>query len=665
MPSRLIVVFLWLLLAIPAVIFWLWLVILPARVEILCPEGCWCGPGGYEVDCSHSSLNNIPSIYLPHVQGLMLKNNSITYLANDSFTSRGLTELEEISFIDCKIEKIELGAFNGLTKLRVLSLLNNELFEIIPGTFEKMSSLEFLDLEGNRIEHLEVHVFSGLISLKDAFLGKNKLQHLHPDTFLRSPKLQNLYLADNPDLQIPTDLHFVNLHFLKHLDISRCNVSSVSAETFANVSALETIDLRYNNLRSVDVNILKALPKLSTLYLYDNPLQCDCQLQEVWRWCQDHNIQTAYWSRAPECDTPSEVQGMWWGVLEKGWCFQDKIQYYEGYKNTNYNYSPNERVNKYKSIILPLNQYEVQVYAAPFIFGTTSNAIILIIITCNKDMRTVPNMYILNLAISDMIYLTVLFLEACANTLTTKWIQGDCMCILFPFFRRLSVGLSAYSVAMLSIQRYRVTVNPLDILISSKPTWRSTGIAILVVWIVAAILSVPSALSKYSCNKYIVLEHLTYYQRVVIFELLVSCVSPLCVIAFSYIMTARSLVESSCRISEGTQNPQINTRKNTVKIVTALTFVFLISYVPYHAFWTYFVYTTRPYEAANKIVFEEEYKLEYMYLVSSCLLSINSCLNPVALFCTSHAFRRQYKRYLTCCFKANSTPTDLEPASTY
>jgi hypothetical protein len=54
-------------------------------------------------------------------------------------------------------------------------------------------------------------------------------------------------------------------------------------------------------------------------------------------------------------------------------------------------------------------QYKLLVPSVLVIFGTTSNAILIIIITCNKDMRTVPNMYILSLAVSDMIYLTVLF----------------------------------------------------------------------------------------------------------------------------------------------------------------------------------------------------------------------------------------------------------------
>ena len=56
--------------------------------------------------------------------------------------------------------------------------------------------------------------------------------------------------------------------------------------------------------------------------------------------------------------------------------------------------------------------YDLPVYALLFIFGTTGNVIFIIIITCSKDMRTVPNMYILNLAITDNIYLRVLFSNA-------------------------------------------------------------------------------------------------------------------------------------------------------------------------------------------------------------------------------------------------------------
>jgi hypothetical protein len=165
--------------------------------------------------------------------------------------------------------------------------------------------------------------------------------------------------------------------------------------------------------------------------------------------------------------------------------------------------------------------------------------------------------------------------------------------------------------------------------------------------IVAAIFAFPSALSKYLCIGITKIE--TYYLHVVIFELSVSCVLPLCVVAFSYVMTARHLVESSRPLSEGTQNPQLNTRRNTAKIVVGMTVVFMISHAHYHAFWTYYIYTEKDsslYQIAIDFVYSN-HKFQYPYLISTCFLLIDSCLNPVALFCTSSQFRQHLKRYLT------------------
>jgi len=96
-----------------------------------------------------------------------------------------------------------------------------------------------------------------------------------------------------------------------------------------------------------------------------------------------------------------------------------------------------------------------------------------------------------------------------------------------------------------------------------------------------------------------------------------------------------------------------------------LTVVFVISYVPYHAFWTYVNYTRQVGIFSEKItnyLIYSDYKLRYTYQISTFLLLINSSLNPVALFCTSSPFRQHLKRYLTCFCKTNSPPTDLELA---
>jgi hypothetical protein len=547
--------------------------------------------------------------------------------------------------------------------------MSTQINKIIPGTFKNLFSLEELVLTYNKLEHLDRGVFSGLINVNYIHLKENKLQYLHPDTFLGLPKLKEVDLSVNRLLQVPTDRNFINSPSLAQLDLSQCIVSSVSVETFANVSALEKLVLRYNKLRTLDINLMRALPKLSELDLLGNPLHCDCQLKEVWRWCEDHNIETEY----AYCDTPSEVAGMWWGVLEKGECLDDNIQYNGDYRNTTY--SPKSITNQIKNDTeintdtkqeeldsRSLRQYQVPVYAVPFLFGTIANVILLTIIIFNKDMRTVPNMYILNLAISDIIYLTVLFSEACGHRISNTWLEDDFVCMLLPFCRRLSVGLSAYSVAVLNIQRYRVTVYPLHAHESSQATWRVTVTTIFGVWIVAALFAIPSALSKHLCDDFTIIRSVTYYQRVVIFELLVSCVLPLCVIAFTSIMTARHLAQDSSHLSVRAKNPKLNKRRTTAKIVLGLTVVFLISYVPYHAFWTYINVNRQVTFFSEKITDNLIYsnnELLFTYQISTCFLLINSCLNPVALFCTSSPFRNHLKRYLTYFCKTNTSSTDL------
>jgi len=344
MPSRLTVVLVSLLLATPAVAFWLWLVIVPARVAMLCPEECECDRAGYYVECNTRSLTAVLLFRFTDVRVLRLPYNQIVLLENNSSVS--LTELEILELYNCGLRKIEFGAFNGLTNLTRLVLAGNSISEIIPGIFGCMNILEHLELRQNRLEHLDTGVFSGLFNLKYIDLSTNGFKYLHPDTFLVSPNLQNLNLDSNRGLHVPTDRNFINSKPLSSLSIHFCSISSLSVETFSNVSSLEKLYLGNNNLSTVDIKILTAFPKLSELRLYGNRLQCDCQLQEVWRWCEDRNIHTGTRRKVPHCYTPTEVERMCWGVLESGQCLEGNIEYCGDYRNRTCNFSANRGTRK-------------------------------------------------------------------------------------------------------------------------------------------------------------------------------------------------------------------------------------------------------------------------------------------------------------------------------
>jgi hypothetical protein len=113
-------------------------------------------------------------------------------------------------------------------------------------------------------------------------------------------------------------------------------------------------------------------------------------------------------------------------------------------------------------------------------------------------------------------------------------------------------------------------------------------------------------------------------------------------------MTSRHLLKRLYSLTE-THNARQNTRKNTAKVVLGLTVVFLFSYLPFRIFKMYLILSIN-FEKSNIEFVKELTGVESLVNIMSILdvlLSMNSCLNPVALFITSLAFRTHLKRYLT------------------
>jgi hypothetical protein len=306
-----------------------------------------------------------------------------------------------------------------------------------------------------------------------------------------------------------------------------------------------------------------------------------------------------------------------------------------------------------------LKQYELPISAIIFIFGTTGNVILIIIITSNKDMRTVPNMYLLSLAISDIIYLTAIFSSAWLDDVT--WPHGDIVCTFLPFCNRMSFGLTVNFVTVLSVRLYKMTVNPFHVRVSSQQAWLATAATIFGVWILAVFFAIPAARSQYMCVNSIFLWHKMYYQYVIAFQILVSFVLLLIAIFF-FFKGGQYFVKYSSSVYEETQISRLNEGKNTAKLFAVLSISFTIIAVFYHMAELYFYFNISfdYYRSKNGVVFVSDYNLRDVIFILQILLSIKSSLNPVVLFFTTLAFRRHFKRYITCRCNINSTPNDLE-----
>lgn len=102
---------------------------------------------------------------------------------------------------------------------------------------------------------------------------------------------------------------------------------------------------------------------------------------------------------------------------------------------------------------------------------------------------------------------------------------------------------------MLTIQRHHVTVNPHQISISSPETWHFTVTNICEVWNLVLLFAFPATFSAHADIYRVHIYSHMYYKKVLLVELLVSRILPLCVILFSYVMTVRHIMKSALPIS--------------------------------------------------------------------------------------------------------------------
>jgi Leucine-rich repeat (LRR) protein len=619
-----------------------------------CPEKCLCTAADTVADCTNVSFQDIPMGLHEHIQHLTLSHNNITVLRKNHFVSAGLIHLDVLTIEFNGIIIVEPGAFNGLSGLTNLHLQNNNITTLQPGTFSNVTNLSglhlaankiqilpsgvflglenlsYLSLERNEIEELHEDIFIGLTNLRNLWLSGNRISHLHPDVFKHMSKLQLISFSNNKNLIVPTDRPFLNVPSLRRYILSACNITTLSAKSFQMSPNLESLVLQDNMLKTIDVVILESLPLLKYLPLFGNPMHCDCSLQRVWQWCLKYNIATEYKDQVLKCQSPHQVSGLWWGVLEQANCSDGNVEFQGDYRSATYKHVPHE-FEEYWDFVTYI---ESSVYGIMFMVGAFGNITVMVIIGCNKRMRNVPSAFIFNLAVGDLLSLIMNLPLSHVVKLSHHSLLGGSMCHFGFFFLEMSIGVSGFSVAVLSIQRNYATSGSLRL-----STRRATIMTIIAVWTVASICALPAAFSMHVDMNMICSPHyrMEYYKMTLLFHLLVFCVLPLSVIVLMYVTTARNLVRRAhCSADE------VQRCKTLAKIVIGLAAVFFVSFVPYHVLITILAWEDPMFELS----------IGYMMFASKCLLALNPCLNPVSLCCTSATFRKMFKHYLSCCCRS-------------
>ncbi|GBL82551.1 Cholecystokinin receptor [Araneus ventricosus] len=128
-------------------------------------------------------------------------------------------------------------------------------------------------------------------------------------------------------------------------------------------------------------------------------------------------------------------------------------------------------------------------YSIIFILAVTGNVLVILTLLVNKRMRTVTNVFLFNLAISDFLLGVFCMPFTLTGVLYREFLFGSALCKLIPYFQAVSVSVSAWTLVSMSVERYFAICHPLK---SRK--WQTLSHAykmIALVWIGSLLCMLP------------------------------------------------------------------------------------------------------------------------------------------------------------------------------
>ncbi|XP_039396388.1 endothelin-1 receptor [Mauremys reevesii] len=308
-----------------------------------------------------------------------------------------------------------------------------------------------------------------------------------------------------------------------------------------------------------------------------------------------------------------------------------------------------------------------------FIIGLVGNATLLRIIYQNKCMRNGPNALIASLALGDLIYIVIDIPINVYKLHAQRWPFEDSdfglfLCKFLPFIQKASVGITVLNLCALSVDRYRAVASWSRVQGIGIPM--ITAIEIFSIWILSFILAIPEAIGfvmipfKYkdenhtTCMLNATNKFMMFYKNAKDWWLFgfYFCVPLACTAVFYTLMTCEMLNRrnNNLRIA---LSEHLKQRREVAKTVFCLVVIFALCWFPLHLsrILKKMVYNERDPNRCELLNFL--LPLDY---ISINLATMNSCINPIALYFVSKKFKNCFQSCLCCCcYRSKSLVTSV------
>ncbi|KAL0170421.1 hypothetical protein M9458_035017 [Cirrhinus mrigala] len=297
-----------------------------------------------------------------------------------------------------------------------------------------------------------------------------------------------------------------------------------------------------------------------------------------------------------------------------------------------------------------IHQYLFSVaYIFVLLVGLPANAYSLYHAWLQLKARNELGVYLLNLTISDLLYLASLPLWLQYIFQGDDWSGSELLCQLCGFLLYENIYVSIGFLCCISIDRYLAVVYPFRF--KAFRTVRAAALVSTVVWLkelaVGVVFFRHKELSRDKHNQSVCFEHYpmkTWEYPINYYRFYIGFLFPLGILSVSYFRVLRAVGKST-----GTQTSQ----KTRIKyLVTSTIIIFLVCFSPYHVFLLVRTIFERDCEFIEKI---------FNYYHFSLLLTSFNCVADPVLYCfiSESAQKGLQKaqdacaRVLCCCSKSH------------
>ncbi|XP_022321008.2 QRFP-like peptide receptor [Crassostrea virginica] len=313
--------------------------------------------------------------------------------------------------------------------------------------------------------------------------------------------------------------------------------------------------------------------------------------------------------------------------------------------------SMREELKGYKE---PLTIALIVLYSIVFFVGLLGNIFVIITVFHYKHMRTLTNVFLVNLAISDLLVVLFCIPITLGTSVYKDYVYGIGMCKLTSFLQGSAISVSSLSLLTISINRFIAIHRPLRArIIFSK---RRVYFVIVAIWCMSFSVFVPLLVVNEIQNTGIP----SFFNRRICSEkwdqpngkksydiMVFICIFliPMLAMVFSY--TKISLVLWRTQDKAITQTRRvILQRRRTVKLLICVVVIFCVCWLPYNItnIWLEFEVSQ-----AGLVVSTQVYPLLQLLGIS------NSAINPICYCMMSSGFQKAFLR-LICRKRMNSKP---------